>query len=86
MPEELRPEKFWNRKWDGIWYVLAYDVPEPQRSYRESLRRFLQRLRMGGLQGSGWVSPRGSDAVRPSDASARLRDRADRLPGVVILM
>lgn len=65
LPEELRPEKSWNRKWNGIWYVLAYDVPEPQRRYRESLRRFLQRLRMGGLQDSVWVSPRD---IRPDYA------------------
>lgn len=65
LPEELRPEKFWNRKWNGIWYVLVYDVPEAQRHYRAALRRFLQRLRMGGLQGSVWVSPRD---IRPDYA------------------
>ncbi len=58
MPDELRPDRFWNRKWNGIWYVLAYDVPEAQRSYRAHLRRFLKKERMGGLQGSVWVTPR----------------------------
>lgn len=58
MPDELRPERFWQSKWRGIWYVLAYDVPETHRGYRESLRRFLKRNRMGGLQGSVWVTSR----------------------------
>ena len=55
--EALRPERFWNRRWNGIWYVLVYDVPESNRTYRASLRIFLRRLRMGCLQGSVWVSP-----------------------------
>lgn len=58
LPEELRPERFWNQRWNGIWYVLAYDVPETERKYREHLRRFLKRNRMGGMQGSVWVSAR----------------------------
>jgi phenylacetic acid degradation operon negative regulatory protein len=58
IPDELQPEKRWNEKWDGTWYVLAYDVPEKQKVYRDALRRFLKRNRMGGLQGSVWVSPR----------------------------
>lgn len=54
----MRPERFWNREWDGIWYVLTYDVPESHRSYREALRGFLQRLRLGCLQRSVWVTTR----------------------------
>ena len=57
LPDELRPERRWKMKWNGIWYVLVYDVPETRKAYREMLRRFLHRLRMGGLQGSVWVSP-----------------------------
>jgi DNA-binding transcriptional regulator PaaX len=56
LPEELKPEKWWNKKWNGLWYVLAYDVPESERSYRASLRGFLKRLRMGKLQGSVYVT------------------------------
>lgn len=58
----LKPEKFWKRKWNGIWDVLVYDVPEMERSIRDNLRGFLKRLRMGCLQRSVWVSP---DDVRP---------------------
>ncbi len=58
MPPVFRPAKYWDRKWSGSWYVLVYDVPEAERSYRTALRRFLKRRRMGCLQGSVWVSPR----------------------------
>ena len=58
MPESLKATALWNRKWSGVWYLLAYDVPERQRSYREGLRGFLKRMRMGCLQRSVWVTPR----------------------------
>lgn len=52
-----RPERFWPRKWKGLWYVLSYDVPEKSRAYRDHLRWFLSNQRMGMLQHSLWVSP-----------------------------
>lgn len=52
-----RPDRFWRRKWNGFWYLLVYDVPEKDRRYRDELRRFLTRKRMGCLQKSVWVSP-----------------------------
>ncbi|MFH0908598.1 MAG: hypothetical protein V1929_07540 [bacterium] len=51
------PDRFWKRKWNGVWYALLYDVPETQRSYREALRAFLKRLRLGQLQRSVWITP-----------------------------
>lgn len=56
--DALRPERLWKEKWSGIWNVLVYDVPEKQRAFRDSLRPFLYRLRMGCLQKSVWISPR----------------------------
>ncbi len=53
-----RPERFWDQPWKGIWFVLAYDIPESERATRTVLRRFLRRLRMGCLQRSVWVSAR----------------------------
>jgi len=61
-PAELRPQKYWNRRWNEIWYVLVYDIPESSRKYRNSLRMILRKLRMGSLQGSVWVSP---NDIRP---------------------
>jgi len=55
---EMRPERFWKRRWGGTWYLLMYDVPETERQYRHALRGFLVRLRMGCLQKSVWVSHR----------------------------
>ena len=48
----------WSTKWNGIWYVLTFDVPETERSYRTVLRTFLRQLRLGCLQKSVWVTPR----------------------------
>ncbi|MBI2441806.1 MAG: hypothetical protein HYV35_10600 [Lentisphaerae bacterium] len=50
------PERFWNRRWNGRWYLLMYDVPERERRYRNVLNRFLTRMRMGSLQKSVFVS------------------------------
>ncbi|MBN1270616.1 MAG: hypothetical protein JXB04_13585 [Kiritimatiellae bacterium] len=57
LPDVCRPRRFWNRKWNEIWYLLVYDVPESNRSYRNNLRGFLKRMRMGYLQDSVWVTP-----------------------------
>ncbi len=57
LPPYFSPEKMWNRKWNGIWYLLVYDVPEIDRKYRDVLRQFLKRMRMGCLQQSVWVTP-----------------------------
>ncbi len=53
---EIVPELFWNKRWDGRWYVLMYDVPERERRYRDALSRFLKRNRMGLLQKSVFIS------------------------------
>lgn len=64
---EIMPERFWNQRWDGCWYLLMYDVPERERRYRDALNRFLTRLRMGCLQKSVFVSVRDirSHVLRP---------------------
>ncbi len=58
LPEYHFPEKLWNTAWDGIWYTLVFDVPESERHYRDTLRGFLKRMRMGCLQKSVWITPR----------------------------
>ena len=57
LPAYHRPDKLWNTRWDGIWYVIIFDVPEKERQYRDTLRRFLKQLHMGCLQKSVWVTP-----------------------------
>ena len=63
VPDELRPDRFWNRRWDGLWRVLVYDIEESERGFRDGLRRYLYQLRMGYLQHSVWVSARD---IRPA--------------------
>ena len=53
----LRPQSRWDRKWNGIWYLVVYDIPEQDKSYRDVLRRFLRNMKMGCLQKSVWVTP-----------------------------
>jgi len=69
----LRPDKWWSRTWNGIWYLLLYDVPEVDRSYRNVLRQFLKTQRMGCFQKSVWITPHD---IRPQyadlDAGAAL--------------
>jgi phenylacetic acid degradation operon negative regulatory protein len=58
VPSYCRKRSPWRKKWKGYWYVLSYDVPEKERRYREALRRFLQRMHMGCLQRSVWITHR----------------------------
>ncbi|MBU4200571.1 MAG: hypothetical protein KKG09_05045 [Verrucomicrobia bacterium] len=71
------PERFWNQRWDGRWYLLMYDIPETQRPYRSALGRFLARQRLGCLQKSVWISARD---IRPLfhdlQEAAAIRDYA----------
>lgn len=57
LQDYFSPEKKWKQKWNNIWYLLVYDVPEVDRKYRNVLRQFLKRLHMGCLQQSVWVTP-----------------------------
>ncbi|VGO15256.1 hypothetical protein PDESU_03838 [Pontiella desulfatans] len=57
LPDYFNPEKAWSRKWNSIWYLFVYDVPEADRKYRDVLRQFLKRLNMGCLQQSVWITP-----------------------------
>ena len=57
LPVESRPHSRWRKRWNETWYVLVYDVPEREKEYRNTLRSFLKRMRMGCLQRSVWVTP-----------------------------
>jgi phenylacetic acid degradation operon negative regulatory protein len=58
LPAYHFPEKLWDTRWNQIWYTLIFDVPEKERHYRDTLRGFLKRMRMGCLQKSVWITPR----------------------------
>ena len=55
--DSFRPERCWSRRWNGLWYVLVYDIPESNRRFRDGLRNFLRKNRMGCLQRSVYVTP-----------------------------
>ena len=45
------------RSWDGVLYMITYDVPEDRRRDREAFRRELQAIGCGMLQKSVWITP-----------------------------
>jgi phenylacetic acid degradation operon negative regulatory protein len=57
LPDYFRPRRFWQVGWNGVWYLLLYDVPEEKRPYRDTLRRFLRQRRFGCYQKSVWITP-----------------------------
>jgi phenylacetic acid degradation operon negative regulatory protein len=44
-------------KWDGLWRILIFDIPERQRHKRDSLRNTLLSLGLKQLQESVWITP-----------------------------
>jgi phenylacetic acid degradation operon negative regulatory protein len=44
--------------WDGLWYLVAYSIPESRRQLRDRLRTRLQWLGFGQLGNGLWISPR----------------------------
>lgn len=43
--------------WDGRWRLVIFDIPETKRDVRDRLRRALDKLGLGILQASVWISP-----------------------------
>lgn len=46
-----------DEKWDGMWRILTYDIPEEERSARDAVRRLVKELGMKQLQKSVWITP-----------------------------
>lgn len=53
--EELRPLR--PQKWDGIWRIVIFDIPNKRKVVREVLRRKLKEWNFYQLQESVWVCP-----------------------------
>lgn len=43
--------------WDGMWRLVAFDIPEKHKLAREALRDLLKQLGFVKLQESLWLSP-----------------------------
>ncbi len=50
-----------NRKWDGKWRVLIFDIPEYRRSVRRKVRITLLDIGFLRLQDSVWIYPYGCE-------------------------
>lgn len=66
------PEARWARPWDGIWRIVAFDIPEKDASLRAALRRRLHEHRFGWLQNSVWISPDPIEEFRALMSEKRL--------------
>ncbi len=60
----IDPVRAWDRKWDGRWRLVFFDVPENENRRRVQLRRSLKSLKFGYLQNSVWISPDPLDELR----------------------
>jgi phenylacetic acid degradation operon negative regulatory protein len=52
----------WDQPWDERWFLVAYSIPEGQRTARERLRARLEWLGFGSLGNGLWISPRNVEA------------------------
>ena len=57
------PELHWERRWDGRWHLLTFDLPAYDHTRRKSLYRLLQSHHFGCFQKSVWVTPDSPDAT-----------------------
>ncbi len=46
-----------NKKWDRLWRIISFDIPQKYRNERDKIRRMLRKLGFRGLQRSVWISP-----------------------------
>ncbi|BCU80585.1 phenylacetic acid degradation operon negative regulatory protein PaaX [Polycladomyces abyssicola] len=46
-----------NHKWDRLWRVLTYSIPEEKRELRTQIRKELTWLGFGLISNSTWISP-----------------------------
>jgi len=55
--KKLLDFKIKEKKWDGRWFLVFFDVPETQRNKRDYLRRFLQSIGFYRFQKSVYIFP-----------------------------
>ncbi len=66
------PERLWQRRWDGWWREIVFDLPVTEHRARSSLVRWLRANGFGYLQDSVWISPDRIDTL--TDALNRHRE------------
>lgn len=55
--EEIIPTYHEHRPWDGVLYLVSYDIPTPANTSRDLLRSYLRSIGCGLLQESLWLAP-----------------------------
>ena len=45
------------KKWDGLWHLVSYDIPNEKKKERDWFRSTLKRLEFKQIQESLWVHP-----------------------------
>lgn len=53
----INPAEVWRLRWDGLWRLVTFDIPETRRKDRKTLWRELRFRRLGLLQQSVWIWP-----------------------------
>lgn len=57
LPREVILRKRLSKKWDGLWWIVIYDIPEKIKGKRDKFRQLLKSLGFGKVKESCWVSP-----------------------------
>lgn len=55
--KEKFPVFYGERRWEGWFYMVIFDIPEKYKVKRELFRRTLKKLKLGKLQNSIWITP-----------------------------
>lgn len=62
--QEADPRSCWDRPWDQVWRLVAYDVPSRPHARRQKLWRWLKQNRLGMLQRSLWISAKPLNEIK----------------------
>lgn len=54
---KLKLKKRLDKKWDGKWRLVPFDIPETKKKHRDMLRRRLKNLGLELFQQSIWLTP-----------------------------
>jgi len=55
--KRIIPEYEEKRPWDGIIYLITYDIPEERKKFRDYLREYIEKLGCAMMQRSVWLTP-----------------------------
>lgn len=76
--EERIHHPLWDRPWNGRWILVAYSVPEEDRTLRDRLRDRLLWLGFGSLGNGLWISPHAvADRAREAAESLGLDEHTE---------